>query len=300
MRRILIVKTGASGDVARSTLLLRVLEDEIFWITDPYQVPLFPDNHPRLTLLSSKDIPEYVLEQDYELVFNLEEDEELVKKISQVSARKWTGIYWDGDAIRYTPDAADWFDMSLLSTLGLEEADRRKFNNTRTFQDLLLGMIGKPFNNEEYLVYHNPNVKRHAKRVALETTAGPRWPNKVWTGYDEIADRLRARGYEPFILKRREHLRDYMADIQSCSCLISGDTLGMHLGIGYGLACISLFSCTNHHEIHDYGRVTKIVSPLIDRYLYTTTFSQEAVSAIPVDAVWDAFLSIEPTLSAKG
>ncbi len=40
--KTLIIKTGASGDVVRTTSLLPALEGEVFWLTAAYNLPLFP------------------------------------------------------------------------------------------------------------------------------------------------------------------------------------------------------------------------------------------------------------------
>ncbi len=300
MKRILVVKTGASGDVVRTTVLLRVLEGCIFWITDPYNFPLFPVGLDHLKLVRSDAISSYILDQEYDLVLNLEEDLHLAKMLQQVKARRWTGVYFDGDRLSYSPDSACWFDMSLISQLPSSVANEKKMANRLSYQECLFHMLGCSFNNEEYWISGSDNLEMGAARIALEPNSSDRWQNKRWAGYEELAERLEEQGFSPFFLKRRDRLEDYMSDIRSSSFLISGDTLAMHLALAYRIPTIAVFTCTSPQEIHDYDRLHKIVSPLLGKYFYQSGYSREAVEAITVDEVYETFAaSIISTSSGR-
>jgi hypothetical protein len=64
----------------------------------------------------------------------------------------------------------------------------------------------------------------------------------------------------------------------------------LHLALGTGTRCVSLFTCTSPWEIHDYGLQTKIVSPLLDQFFYQRGFDARATTAISVDEVFSAVL----------
>ena len=65
----------------------------------------------------------------------------------------------------------------------------------------------------------------------------------------------------------------------------------MHLALGTGTRCVSLFTCTSPWEIYDYGVQTKIVSPLLDEFFYKRGYDERATTAITVDEVFAAVMA---------
>jgi hypothetical protein len=47
--------------------------------------------------------------------------------------------------------------------------------------------------------------------------------------------------------------------------------LALHIALALKKKVVALFTCTSWHEIHGYGRMEKIVSPLLEKYFYNTT-----------------------------
>ena len=62
----------------------------------------------------------------------------------------------------------------------------------------------------------------------------------------------------------------------------------MHLALGLGKSCVTIFNCTSPWEIHDYGLQTQLVSPLLERFFYQRGMDTRATTAIPVRQVLDA------------
>ena len=52
MQKTLIIKTGAAGDVVRTTVLLNSLSGPITWVTDKKYTALLPVRHAALVLSS--------------------------------------------------------------------------------------------------------------------------------------------------------------------------------------------------------------------------------------------------------
>ncbi len=57
------------------------------------------------------------------------------------------------------------------------------------------------------------------------------------------------------------------------------------------MRCVSIFTCTSPWEIHDYGLMTKIVSPLLAEYFYQRGFDERATTAIGLEEVLAATLA---------
>jgi ADP-heptose:LPS heptosyltransferase len=73
----------------------------------------------------------------------------------------------------------------------------------------------------------------------------------------------------------------------------------MHLALGTGTPCITLFTCTSPWEIYDYGIQKKIVSPLLEEFFYKRGYDERATTAITVDEVFHAVMHQLETASPK-
>ena len=86
MKKILIVKLGALGDVVRTTPILRVLKGNIFWITSKKTFEILPKIK-SLKILNPEKI-DTLRNLDFDLILNLEEDENLAKNLSELKTKK--------------------------------------------------------------------------------------------------------------------------------------------------------------------------------------------------------------------
>lgn len=145
MQNILIIKTNASGDVLRTTVLLHVLKGNIFWITTRYNISLFPDHYPNLTLIPIEDIPTEILRLHFDIVINLEEDPDLAKSVSMIATKKAIGVYWNNGVLDYSNDSAELYDMSLISKLPASRANELKKQNKCSYQEIVCRMVGETF-----------------------------------------------------------------------------------------------------------------------------------------------------------
>jgi heptosyltransferase-2 len=291
MTKILLIKTGAAGDVVRTTVLLQALEGAVTWVIDSRYQHLLPLQHPRLARIITVQQAEAVLRHEqFDHTISLEEDMTCALLAGSIRTKKLTGIYVENGRLTYTPDAGSWFDMSLVSRMGADAANRAKETNRASFQQLLLSMFGIPFRQEPYCIYRNPSITSSAKLIGIETRVGARWPNKGWSGYAALVQQLQQQGYACQLLEQRSHITEYLDDIARCSFIISGDTLAMHVAMAYRIPAIAIFNCTSPHEIYDYGILKKIVSPLLHEAFYKTSFSPAVVDSISVKEVYNAFV----------
>src|SRR4029453_16121275 len=126
--------------------------------------------------------------------------------------------------------------------------------------------------------------------VAIAVEAGPMWPMKQWNHSDELKRQLEARGLTANILPRRSSLLEHLSDVRNHRCLVSGDSLPMHLALGTGKRCVTLFTCTSPWEIYDYGLQRKIISPLLEECFYKRGWDERATTAISVEEVVGAVM----------
>lgn len=287
---VLIIKLGAAGDVVRTTPLLRRLGGPVSWITAKSNLPLLEgiDREVRCVSWESR---ERVADTTYDLVINLEDDRETSSFLKQLKFKQLFGAYLNrDDKLSYTLDSRSWFDLSLISAYGRKEADRLKLLNRRTYQELIFEGLGLGFNGETY--YLPPSQPTGLKGdIAISATAGPVWPMKTWAYYDELRNELESEGLKVNILQNRPTLLEHLADVEGHRCLVSGDSLPMHLALGSGLRCVSIFTCTSPWEIHGYGLQETIVSPLLDKFFYKRGYYRSATTAITVEKVVEAVMT---------
>lgn len=281
---------GATGDVVRTTPLVRRLGGEIVWLTEAKNSVLLdlPEQDLECFTWEQRDS---VPDRAYDLIINLEDSAELASFLKQFKAGDWFGAYeTSNSALGYTDSARSWFDLSLISTHGKLEADKLKFRNRKTYQELIFEGLNLKFEGEGYLL-PGPIETGLSGDVAIAAHAGPVWPMKKWAYYNELRARLEAEGLTVNVLPKRASLLEHLADVRNHRCLVGGDTLPMHFALGTGTPCVSLFTCTSPWEIHGYGIQKKIISPLLEEFFYKRGYDERATTAIEVEEVFDAVMA---------
>jgi hypothetical protein len=286
----LIIKLGATGDVVRTTPIVKKLNGQITWITASKNVALLQFGEDNLRCISWENrnlIPDI----EYDLVINLEDTLEVGFYLQTVKSKQRFGAYVDANnSLSYTDDSRGWFDLSLISRYGREEADRLKLLNRRTYQDLLFAGLGHQFSGETYLL-PTPLETGLAGDVAISAEAGPVWPMKNWAYYAELKRELEASDLTVNVLGKRASLLEHLCDVRNHRCLVGGDSLPMHLALGTGTRCVTIFNCTSPWEIHHYGIQRKIISPLLAQFFYQRNFDPRATTAVSLDEVVNSVMS---------
>ena len=280
----LIVKVGATGDVVRTTPLLSRLKGQVTWLTASKNTVLLEGLNCDLRCFSWEE-RERALDAHYDLCINLEDTLDVAQFLKTVRCGEIFGAYVDSDgSLRYTANSERWFDLSLISAYGKMRADKLKFQNRQTYQELVFEGLGFRFAGETYLL-PEPIETGLSGDVAIAADAGPIWPMKKWTYYDELKQRLENHGLTVNVLPQRASLLQHLSDVRNHCCLIGGDSLPMHFALGTGKRCVTLFTCTSPWEIYGYGLQRKIVSPLLEEFFYKRGYDKRATTAITMDEV---------------
>ncbi len=206
--QILILKTGALGDVLRTTCILPGLKQSfassrVTWLTAPDAVDLLAHNPlvDRVEIAdpndpnSVKEAGAQLAETRWDRVLSFEEEEGL-SRVASMLARVGQfgtilcGAYCDhASRRRYTPDSGPWFDMSLISIHGKAEADRLKKQNTESHAVIYARMLGIPTGKPELPLpnaavaiaqeaYSRMHLETCCPVIGLNTGAGGRWESK--------------------------------------------------------------------------------------------------------------------------
>jgi lipopolysaccharide heptosyltransferase II len=287
---LLIIKLGATGDVVRTTPLMHRFSGCVTWITEAKNKPLLEGVRDNLRCLSWADRNE-ALDLRYDLAINLEDTMDAALFLKSVRCNEIFGAYSDSaNLLRYTKNSACWFDLSLISGYGKEEADRLKFLNRRTYQDMIFAGLGFRFAGETYFL-PQPIETGLSGDVAIAADSGPVWPMKKWAHYAELKHKLEGEGLRVNVLPTRSSLLEHLADVRNHRCLVGGDSLPMHFALGTETHCVTLFTCTSPWEIYEYGIQRKILSRRLGEFFYQRGYDERATSAIPLAEVKDAVMA---------
>jgi len=301
--RILIIKTGALGDVLRTTILLGGIKrkypnSHLTWITAPAAVPLVPRSMVDRVWSYTVEVIARLSVEEFDLVLSLDKEPEVAALSMIAKSKDKRGMGVDTCGAVYPLNA----EMSYYYRLGLDN-DLKFHHNRRTYPDLLAEAVNIPYDPslDDYHLDIREDDRERArclflgsglspgqKVLGINTGAGGVFVNKDWTllGYVALLQELEKRGITVLLLggdresdriselhRRFEgpFIKDvgtghslgvFSALVSMCHVVLTGDTLGMHVGLSVGARVVSLFGSTQPTEIEMFGRGEKIITPI--------------------------------------
>src|SRR5438876_3612850 len=112
--KALIIKLGATGDVVRTTPLLRQLDCEVTWLTTAKNSVLLDGVTDNLHCVSWEQRAR-ILGYRYDLAINLEDTLDVAQFLRTVKCGEIFGAYLSPNGlVTYTESSKRWFDLSLI------------------------------------------------------------------------------------------------------------------------------------------------------------------------------------------
>jgi heptosyltransferase-2 len=194
---ILIIKTGALGDVVRTTFIAQALKDKykennpkIFWFTNENVKIIFVNNVYVDKVISEKKKDE-LKKIDFDIVINLEEGLEEGKFASSLNCKEIIGFIYKNGKILPTATAKEWFDMSILGKKPRNDLLKKK--NKKTHRQIISEIVGiKNYKKYEPFLRLTENQRKIAKDflrryhlsrsdliVGINTSSSGRWPREL-------------------------------------------------------------------------------------------------------------------------
>ncbi|MDD5431398.1 MAG: glycosyltransferase family 9 protein [Candidatus Omnitrophica bacterium] len=194
MKKIVILKYSAIGDVLRTTAILPGLKNEfpgseIYWITEAKSRPVLENNHFIKKVYLESELTEHFKKDRFDLIINLDEDYDACQLASELKG-KILGYYLENGKIVCSQGAKYWMSMSLL---GADNRDELKKANKETYQKIMYDIIELPYDSDfssrlfltaKEKEFGSSFAKKHKIDfhkdyvVGINSGAGKRWPLK--------------------------------------------------------------------------------------------------------------------------
>jgi len=299
---ILIIKVGALGDVVRTSFIAQALKDKyrennpkITWVTDEKAKPLFINN-PYVNELISKENKKNISNRSWDLVINLEEDEENCRFVSSLNYHEFIGFFWKGEKVLPTSTMQEWYNMSALGKK--PENDILKKKNKKSHRQILGEILNINWKKYEPFLRLNENQRQIAKNflrihnirkdefvIGINTGSADRWPKQLSIKKtSELIEKIHKKFNAKILLfggpneiERNQEiiqetkapiistgcgndLVEFPALISTCSLFITSDSLGLHIALALKRSTICLLGPTSNAEIDMYSLGEKVIA----------------------------------------
>ena len=312
-KKILIIKLGAMGDVLRTTPLIEALRKKygnpyIVWITKEESKELLKEKVDKV-LIYNLDTILRLQKEKFHILISLEIDVPGTALANGVNAEEKFGYYLheDGHPSTYNKEADFYLERALSNHINRE--------NRKTYQEMMFEIVNLPYEKQEYEIKAKEilefkkqhNIKDNETLIGINIGSALRWPAKRWHEEEiikfinnakeriillagpeekELQKNIKNKVKKEIILNNPENtLEEFIAVLNICDTIVTGDTLTLHLAIGLKKKVIALFFCTPPWEIGEYERVTKVVSPLFEKHFYMDNTPEELTKSITAEEV---------------
>jgi heptosyltransferase II len=317
----LIVKTGALGDVVRTSYFAKSLKDtfgsslRLSWFTAPASADLLRLN-PHIDDLWFEFT--HAKPFRFDRIYSLDDERSIIDGVMGLDSAALTGAVLQAGSPAYTNDAAEWFDMGLISRLGKLRADELKKANRRSHAEIFRSMFKvaevKPhfYLDEGCRAWAQDQLPGGGSaRIGINPYSGGRWPSKELRPPELrrlIASLLGGPGpfgTEPNIIligagpdysrnlalaaelnSRRvaavctdKSVQHLAAVVGGLDYLITSDSLALHLAVAQNVPFTAFFSPTSAAEIDDWGIGTKLISTADDYCSYRKDADNTSITA---------------------
>ncbi len=269
-------------------------------------------------------------DEKFDLLISLDEDPHALALASATNAKEKLGYGLDeqGQIKAFNPESQYAFQLRISDDLKFRK-------NQKTYQQIIFEMARLHYKRDPYILAIDRRDKTYAEQIlknfgvahgelviGLNTGAGPRFAFKSWTvkGYLGLVHRLKEQLKCKIMLlggpeeeqKNREivnqckdlvlapgthhSITQFAALVDQCHLIVSGDTVGMHIGIALKKSVIAIFGPTCPQEIDLYDRGIKIVSPIECAPCYKNfcDFKVTCMDKILIDDVYNAICKLLP------
>jgi heptosyltransferase-2 len=333
MKRILIIKLGAKGDVIRTLPVLiaireRYPDSEITWITKPSCREILGTS-PYISKIFTLPINLSEFAEEFDALFNFDIDEEASYLASTIKSRQKYGFFQKEGYLKTFNLPAEYYLNTFFD-------DDLKKTNSKTYQQMMFEIAELPYKKQHYAISLNKEDLDYAKNfvssnnissriIGIHIGSSKRWPSKSWhvERVTEFVRKIKNKGYDVILFggldeaeKQKKLIREleekgikifsnnpsntdiqFFALLNLCDKIVCGDSFALHASLALKKPTICLFFCTSPDEIEDYGLLKKIVSPALYNFFpeKQDQYNEELTKSISANQVLNALEDFEKT-----
>ncbi len=281
--RILIIKLGAIGDVIRTTPLFTRLKKEypdakFYWLTKTPEV--VPEEVDEILPFNLESLI-YLKEIEFDIVINLDKDEEASAFASSLNSFRKTGFILRNGR----PAPADKNAEAKFLTGIFDDVNKA---NKKNYLEEIFEICGFEYSGEKYLLStfdeygKDWDIDKSKKVVGLNTGCGGRWTSRLWPEkyWVELARRLLDDGFEVVLLggeledeknKRLQQesgakyfghfqLKTFINLVNQTDIVVTAVTMTMHITLALNKKIVLMNNIFNPNEFELFG-LGEIVQP---------------------------------------
>jgi len=292
-RHILIIQTGAMGDVLRSTAILRRLKTsftKIYWATKYPEILEDAKNEKFLDVIFDiNDLRNVfvILSYTFDIVYNFDKDVFSCALCKQVNAKKKIGYVIDDNVVKQVPSYTTQYYRGISQKYARE--------NKKSYLQEIFEMCGFVYNNEDYIISYPQNIKQNnVITIGIKVGTGKMWKNRemsvqkivnlindiknkmtcdvVLLGSHEDEDKINSIlynfGSDSVMKKISSTYKEFVYNIASCDIIITPVTLCMHISLGLKKPTIILNNIffPNEFDLFDVGYLINVDRPCFGCY----------------------------------
>ncbi|MHC4986295.1 MAG: glycosyltransferase family 9 protein [Planctomycetota bacterium] len=327
-QRVLVIKTAAVGDVVRTASILTTLHRQyrpahVTWISAVDGARIL-SCHPlidRIVTFNAEGVT-LVTQQQFDLVLSLDKEPGSAALCNQVASpdKRGMGLSQWGTVYPINEACRPYFELGLDNEL--------KFHhNKKSYPQLIHEAVGLPYRREPYRLYCDAGTYEKARAmfapwraggdpvVGVNTGSGRVFANKTFTPakWVTVCQRLLERGFAVVLLGGTDEIShnrwiaerlggrvhvagnghgelDFVAVVDQCAVIITGDTLALHVAVARGVPQVALFGPTCEQEIDLFDCGEKIISPheCVPCYHRSCDKQPNCMDVVDIDTVVDA------------
>lgn len=280
MKQILIIKTGALGDVVRTSFFAKYLNEhydfKIHWLANEASKDIVLNNpFIKKVYLNSKEIPKL----NWDIVFSLEDEMEFIILATKILKKKLVGLFLENDKVRYDELTSYWNNMGIHSKFGLEKANELKYKNKLSHLEIYsrIFQVESPKPNWKGEIPKIIDIKNTKKKISLGINpfAGKRWPGKeipvkeinlllnklqendkfekiyLFGEYSKWSEVDFQKFSKCIYLNTENDINLFAQELKRIQLLITSDSLAVHMACALGIPFICFFGPTSGSEVAD-------------------------------------------------
>lgn len=304
LKKILIVKLDAVGDVLRTTSILRSLKDkyadsEITWITKSKSFSVIKDNALIDEIYFSEDELEHLYNDMFDIAINLDSGKESCYIMNNIASYEKFGFTLaNGKPYPINNLANEWYLMGV--------DDNSKKLNKKTYHRIIHEICGLEYSNTKPSLtitgLHRKNTKLIKDKYALHNYkefilinlgGGNRWQYKKWDkeGFIELVNKLSASSEHMAVgivagnedrefyneiseaIEDRNNviyfgcdnsIDDFICITMLADKILTADSLALHIATALDKFAVVVVGPTSHTELDVFGKGRIVYSRKVD------------------------------------